>query len=1033
MSRASASSQTDQLIGREGGSKVLCLAVVPAGGFVPGPAPASFPLYWLAADAGGSGPADIEDGQSDLLLALREILVDPLMDQLWIALPEGRSDWTARWLGQGFRFWAERQFLPGVTDNLAHTVQEAFSLKRLPDQIKVASGSGFLFASSHNDLDSIEHYSRYRFYHPLTDRFEIHDLSAVHGSCQTFLTFPAVHLPEPRKAEAIPLDGDDAALEALSRERLLALNLDEMKAIKRYYAKDGLAELRAARDLPPWPTDVELEIIAQTWSEHCKHKIFNATISHADRSMPKPEQEQVIDSLYKSYIQAATRELQTKRKDLLSVFEDNAGVVRWNQDWGICFKVETHNSPSALEPYGGALTGILGVNRDILGTGLGARPIFNTDVFCFAYPEPNLPERPKLLPAKAILDGVRKGVEDGGNKSGIPTVNGAIYFHRDYRAKPLVFCGTGGMLPLTVHGKPGFEKHTAAGDSIVMAGGRVGVDGVHGATFSSEALHEGSPVSAVQIGDPFTQKRMLDFVIEARDAGLVTGITDNGAGGLSSSVGEMARLTGGASIELDRIPLKYPGLADWEIVISESQERMTLSTRDFGELSRLAEKHNVEVTEIGTFHDLGFFQVTRSGKCVALLELEFLHEGVPKLRLQSEWTPPVLKAEIGAPPESLTDTLLSLIAHPNICSREPIIRQYDHEVQGMSVIKPLMGEQQQGPCDAAVLRPLYGEDAGLVISNGICPRLSRFDTHLMALCAVDEAVRNAICVGADPDTLAILDNFCWPDPVESERNSQGRHKLAQLVRACRGLFEAAVAYGVPLISGKDSMKNDFDDGVVRLSIPPTLLVSALGKMPSIYRAVTMEFKSDGDLIYLLSAGQAGLAGSHYEEMQGWSSDCLPSINLSLAIQMYRQLYESMQQSLVKSCHDLSEGGLAVGLAECVIGSGLGAELRLNDVPPANDPLADRKAGPARTDPASSSIGRRADIRLFAEGPARIIVSIDPSDRERWESLWRGFSCQLVGVVHESQRLSVLDGAGKQILDAHAASLAEAWKTPLPFD
>ena len=371
-------------------------------------------------------------------------------------------------------------------------------------------------------------------------------------------------------------------------------------------------------------TDVELEILAQTWSEHCKHKIFNAVITHKEVRAGK-EKTTEIDSLYKTYIKAATQQLSDRRDDLLSVFEDNAGVVRFNDKWAVCFKVETHNSPSALEPYGGALTGILGVNRDILGTGLGAKPIFNTDVFCFAYPHASLPSRPTMLPADVIIKGVRKGVEDGGNKSGIATINGGLYFHPGYRAKPLVFCGTGGLLPLAINGQSAIQKHTTPGDTIVMVGGRVGKDGIHGATFSSEVLHDGSPVSAVQIGDPFTQKRVLDFVIEARDLGLITGITDNGAGGLSSSVGEMAQITGGATLELDNVPLKYPGLADWEIVVSESQERMTISTQKLAELKKLANKHRVQITAIGTFHDQGYFKITRHGNPVGLLMLQLWH------------------------------------------------------------------------------------------------------------------------------------------------------------------------------------------------------------------------------------------------------------------------------------------------------------------------------------------------------------------------------------------------------------------------
>ena len=589
----------------------------------------SFPLYWLLVEKDSLPDGKIpEKMQKDI----SEVLADSLCQEVLTAAPEDRSAWLERFAKEQYKHFAERQFLPGVTDNLAHTVEEALRLKGLKEIVKVASGRGFLFKEKSGDAKAISDALIYKEYHPLTDRFIVHETA---GDAEGLLKFPHVVLPETPKVENVNLELPDEKLESLSKERLLALNLEEMKAIRHYYRLDKTRADRKERGLPDVPTDVELEVLAQTWSEHCKHKIFNAKITHIDNSKPRELRTDTINSLYKTYIKAATKKLSQWRKDLLSVFEDNAGVVKWDSETAVCFKVETHNSPSALEPYGGALTGILGVNRDILGTGLGAKPLFNTDIFCFAYPSASLPQRPKLLPAKAILDGVRKGVEDGGNKSGIPTVNGAIYFDPGYRAKPLVFCGTGGLLPL--HIKVGSEtrdavkKHTRAGDLIVMAGGRVGKDGIHGATFSSESLNEGSPMSAVQIGDPFTQKRLMDFVIDARDAGLITGITDNGAGGLSSSVGEMANITGGAIIHLDRVPTKYPGLADWEVVVSESQERMTISTNDFEAVKKLADKHNVEVSNIGEFTNRGYFEVQNNGRTVALLDLEFLHDGCPIL------------------------------------------------------------------------------------------------------------------------------------------------------------------------------------------------------------------------------------------------------------------------------------------------------------------------------------------------------------------------------------------------------------------
>jgi phosphoribosylformylglycinamidine synthase II/formyltetrahydrofolate-dependent phosphoribosylglycinamide formyltransferase len=1027
----------------------LCVAIVPKAAAAAGKLTnLALPLYWLSGK-------NLEQTKK-LMAALKEILADQLLEDVWCVVASERSSWLSQWREQGFKWFAERQYLPGVTDNLARTVEEAIKLSGLEtsgketteeEHIRVASGSAYLFDDSLN-IKQVENHCRYRHYHPVTDKFRIHDLTAPHLS--KLLEFPQVHLPGTPEPEVVALNLSDTELENLSRKRTLALNLTEMQAIRAYYEQASVVEERAQYGLGQWPTDVELEVIAQTWSEHCKHKIFNAiiheksahvkavqtlTMSMAGTSATKPARKteaRTITSLYKSYVQASTKKLAEKRTDLLSVFVDNAGVIKWNDDWGICFKVETHNSPSALEPYGGALTGILGVNRDILGTGLGAKPICNTDVFCFAYPSQDLVNRPTMLPAQSIIQGVRKGVQDGGNKSGIPTVNGAVYFHPGYRAKPLVFCGTGGLLPLTVDGKCGYEKHTKNGDAIIMVGGRVGKDGIHGATFSSEALNVDSPVSAVQIGDPFTQKRVTDFILEARDLGLISGITDNGAGGLSSSVGEMAQITGGATLEVDHIPLKYPGLADYEIVISESQERMTLSSTKIEELKELAEKHSVELTVVGKFDDKGFFRITRADKTIALLDLKFLHDGAPRLELEAHWQAPVTIDDVEQPPKSLGEALLALLAHANICSREPVIRQYDHEVQGGSVIKPLMGPEQTAPCDAAVIQPLLNEQAGLAVSNGMCPQLSDFDSHLMAICAVDEAVRNAVCVGADPNSLALLDNFCWPDPVASKSNPDGKRKLAQLVQACEGLYEAVLAYNAPLISGKDSMKNDFDDGTVRISIPPTLLVSAIGKVPDIERVVTMDFKSVGDHIFVVSAGALGLAATTYAGNMNWTSSLLPELNLEQAALLYQTIFSAMQNNLIESCHDLSEGGLAVAVSECIIGSNLGAELNAEAV------VAAAENGARFHD----LLRERMDVALFAEGPARLLVSVSPANLEAWLALWpeqkelasdSKISLVEIGKV-TAAGLKLVDKARKgELIELDNATLKQAWQATLPFE
>jgi phosphoribosylformylglycinamidine synthase len=952
------------------------------------------------------------DPPSNLARVLTATLSDPLREDIWLTDSAGLQTWCNNWTNLGFQYLAEKQFLPGVTDNSARIVEEALNLLHLSVKLKVASGESYL-GKSLDDFANAE----YRLFHPLIERLVVHDLKN-NAANPSFLSFPTISWTKPAPPLEINLLVSDQELGEISRDRLLALSLDEMRVIRVYFSSKTVQQARKEMELASCPTDVELEILAQTWSEHCKHKIFNATIEHKEKTKDGSVTSTTIKSLYRCKIKDATKQISDKRPDLLSVFVDNSGVVKWDDNFAVCFKVETHNSPCALEPYGGAITGILGVNRDILGTGIGAKPLFNTDVLCFAYPHTGLPKRPKLLPPETIINGVRKGIEDGGNKSGIPTVNGAIVFEDGYRAKPLVFCGTGGILPLSVNGLTGFGKHTQAGDTIVMAGGRVGKDGVHGATFSSEALHEGSPVTAVQIGDPFTQKRLIDFVLEARDSGLITGITDNGAGGLSSSVGEMAELTGGATIELDMVPTKYPGLADWEIVVSESQERMTISTNDFTRLQDLATKHQVEVSAVGEFNTSGKFQVTRAGKVIACLDLQFLHTGVPVLTLQAESIATPVKIKMGSQPEDLNTVLLRLLAHPNICNRETVIRQYDHEVQGRSVIKQLMGARQNAACDAAVITPVLGSQTGLAIANGLCPRLSIHDAKLMAICAADEAIRNLVCVGTDPSTISLLDNFCWPDPIFSETNPDGKKYLGMLVQACQGLYEAVIAFEAPLISGKDSMKNNFDDGVVRLAVPPTLLISGMGKVHDINKCISMEFKEPDHLIYLLSAGALGLAGSHYEQIMEWQSDRLCSLDLDAAKKLYQLLHEAIRQGWVQSAHDLSEGGLAVALAECAIGSGLGANIFLHSLKDAKQPN-----------------DKRSDFQLFGEGPGKIVVSINKQVQDKFQAHFSSLATY-IGTTTQVPILNVREDGYNQsqdpIIKLSLLDLEYAWNSSLPF-
>lgn len=816
-------------------------------------------------------------------------LYDPILEERIATLPS--HDWSIRVF-----------FKPGVTDTLGDTAR-----------IALADSLGISF----EEHEWVKSYQRYL----LSGTFSYHDVEALSS---TWLGNPLIQTIEiecqDAFVETIPLKGTD--LMAISQERQLALNLKEMEAIQKHLSREDVVQQRLTRGLGPDPTDAELEALAQTWSEHCKHKIFNAKISFEDAGHVE-----VIDRLFKTYIEAPTKAL--KLDYLVSLFVDNAGIIRLTKDYNINFKVETHNSPSALDPYGGALTGILGVNRDSMGTGIGARLVANTNVFCFASPkyQGKIPKR--LKHPLQVLRGVRRGVEHGGNKMGVPTVNGSLVFDDRYLGKPLVYCGTVGLMPTHIRATPTHEKHVKPGDRIVIAGGRCGKDGIHGATFSSEELREDSPISAVQIGDPFTQKKLHDFLLEAMQMGLYETLTDNGAGGLCSSVGEISELSGGSVLQLDQVPLKYQGLRPWEILLSESQERMTLVVRPekLGELSRLSQIHDVEISDVGHFTDSGYFDVRFGNSQVLYLSMEFLHSGNPQLELEAKHAPLPYRPISGIEERSIIDDWKALLARPNVASKEAIIRQYDCEVQGQTIIKP-------GDADGAVIHPLemqaQNSFEGFALSHGLCPRYSDLSAYDMASNAVDEAIRNLVAVGGDPNHIALLDNFCWPDPIYDEvKTPDGHHKLAQLVLACKALKDATIALDAPFISGKDSMKNDVLIDGVKISVPPTLLISAVAKVPDVRHSVTAEIKCAGHSVYLMGETKDELGGSEYAALLGQPlSGHIPKVDWNHARSLYESLFKLIQDERVASCHDLSDGGLAVALAEITFGTGLGLDLNI---------------------------------------------------------------------------------------------------------
>ena len=796
-------------------------------------------------------------------------------------------------------------------------------------------------------------------------------IHAIHDQPHHPESFPSGSRHSARVVTISIEDMDDPTLERFAREAHLFLSLAEMKAIQAEYRRLG-------RD----PREIELETIAQTWSEHCVHKTLKSTIRYvADPTAPGLEPgwakgrpghtlnadgSVTIDNLFASTIVAATRTLIDEGGIdwCLSVFDDNAGVIAFDNDNAVCFKVETHNHPSAIEPYGGAATGIGGCIRDIIGTGLAARPIAATDVFCVAYPgrwrrpndeagRPESIDSEKLtLPAgclhpKRILRQVVAGVRDYGNRMGIPTLNGAVWFDDDYVGNPLVFCGCIGVMPRDrIAGSP------AAGDSIVVIGGRTGRDGIHGATFSSAALsggHADEFSHAVQIGNAVTEKKLLDAILQARDqpdGPLFGAITDCGAGGFSSAVGEMGRDLG-AEVRLERVRVKYEGLSPTEIWISEAQERMVLAVPPAAieKLQAICRLHDVEMCELGRFGtpDRALILTDRR-KEVGRISMEFLHQGRPESTLQATWSPPPPppppgpRRGAGAPGTpsgpragSIGDVLVKLLSHPNIASKRWIIRQYDHEVQGGSVIKPLVGPGGEGPSDAAVILPVAGSSRGLAIANGLATGL-RDDPYLMTLAAIDECVRNLVSVGADPSRIALLDNFCWP-------SCSDEGQLGALVRAAEACYDGALAYAAPFISGKDSLNNQFlTDAGRTIEIPPTLLVSGMGIVPDVRRAITMDAKAPGNLLIVVGPRVRGdLGGSHLAMVSGVSGDgaghqALPAVDLSVGPRAARGVGRLINEGLVRSCHDISDGGLLVAAAEMAMAGGLGLLLKPKEIP-----------------------------------------------------------------------------------------------------
>jgi phosphoribosylformylglycinamidine synthase len=875
---------------------------------------------------------------------------------------------------------------PGVTDPAAETAKDAFTLVGLKPVAVRSVRKYWLPALPDTDAK--------RLAWSLLASEAIHDVVVGPLPLRTL----AGGKPWTFTQETIPIDGlDDEALARLSREKCLALTVRELHAVRDHF-----------RSLGRPPFEIELETIAQTWSEHCCHKTLASAVDHEG-----PAGVARFDNLLKETVFAATRKVRETlgpRDWCVSVFRDNSGVVRFDGDHDICVKVETHNHPSAIEPYGGAATGLGGVIRDVLGTGLGAKPIANLDVFCVAPPDtPAADLPPGVIPPRRLLAGVVAGVRDYGNRMGIPTIAGAVAYDPGYLGNPLVFCGTVGIMP-----RGTADAVVRPGDLVVVAGGRTGRDGIHGATFSSIELSSASESQSggsVQIGHAIHEKTLTDFVLEASRQQLFSAITDCGAGGLSSAVGEMGA-TLGAEVKLETVPLKYAGLSATEVWISEAQERMVLAVppAKWDQLAAVAAAEGVEATAIGTFTGTGRLVLMWEGRVAGELDCHFLHEGRPKQRLPSRFTRPAAAPAAWQPAahRSLTACLLDVLALPDVASKEWIVRQYDHEVQGKSVVKPLLGPGE-GPADGTVVRGVLGRPRGIVLGVGLRHRLGRIDPYQMAAAGIVEAIANIVAAGADPDRIALLDNFCWGDTRRPE-------SLGTLVEACLACHDMAIAFGAPFVSGKDSLNNVFAwtdaAGIQRdISIPPTLLATAMGQVDDVCRVLSPDLKAAGNRLAVVGLTRDDLAGSQLELTGRVQGGRVPEVDVASCRAVIHAIAAAQRAGYVQACHDVSDGGLAAAVAEMAIGGRLGATLDLAAVPVEFSPAVD----PAHRDLAIA----------FAETPGRFICEVRADDAAVFEQAVAGVPWAWVGAVTAEPDLAI--GSAGRLERIAVAQLDAAWR------
>jgi len=867
---------------------------------------------------------------------------------------------------------------PGVSDPVTLSLEKAIKdLSFRVENTRIAR----LYKFENLTQSEIEEVSQRLLYNPLIEHVLDYEKTSTIESLDEFSASTYKF-----KLENVDIfSANEEDLKNISSDGCLSLNLEEMKIIQEYFKKNKRN-----------PTDCELETIATLWSEHCAHKTFRGIIEYEEKdASSKTIKKSTIDNLLKTTVMKATNEI--KSANCVSVFHDNSGVVKFDKDFNICFKVETHNHPSSLEPYGGASTGIGGVIRDILGTGLAAKPFASIDIFCFSPWHISYDDLPLgLLHPKRVMKGVIRGVRDYGNRMGIPTVAGAVLFDERFLGNPLVYCGTLGLIP-----KDKCFKKVHKGDLVFVCGAKTGRDGIHGATFSSKELDEKTVflTSAVQIGNAIEEKKVTEAILRARDLDLFNAITDCGAGGLCSAVTELAQ-DNGVSVNLEKVPRKYNGLNYTEIWISESQERMVFFAKkeNLEELTQIFREEDVELTVIGEVTNTKKLELLYENNKVCSLDMDFIFN-LPKLTKKATWVMKKEEAVSVDEKENYNEQVKALLSRPGIACKDWILREYDHEVQAGSVLKSIYGIENLSVSDAAVLRPDLKTDKAVAIGLGINPFYSDIDPYWMAALAIDEALRNIVSVGGNLKNTYILDNFCWGSP-EDEYN------LAGLVRTSFSAYDFSKYFEVPFISGKDSLYNEYAVEGKRISIPGTLLISAVSIMDNWQSVITANLKKEDNLIYLVGLSKPEMGASEYFRFLKKKGGFVPKVNKETAKEVFEAVSLAINKKVIISCHDLSEGGLAVAISEMCMGSGFGANIFLKEVPKEKN-MADYEI-------------------LFGESPTRFLVEVPKDKKAVFEKQFKGLIFGLIGCASKEPKLTIYANETETVVNLALDELRDSW-------